>query len=233
MMKKIEEYLNKEIIVTIDHPIGSKENSIIYPINYGFTIIEEKLIKCYILGLFKPVKKYQGKCIAILHHSHEDKLIISDKDYSKENIATLIEFQEKNTTYEIIKKDIEFNSLIPELSVSNIKKSKEFYQKLGFQIVYERPQNKFCFLQLEKNQIMIEEINNNWQVGELNYPFGNGINISMSLSNIVDYYNKLKNNNISFFRPLKISEYEVAGQIYQDSEFLLQDPDGYLIRFND
>lgn len=232
MMKKIEEYLNKEIIVTIDHPIGSKENSIIYPINYGFTIIEEKLIKCYILGLFKPVKKYRGKCIAIIHHPHEDKLIISDKAYSKEAISSLIEFQEKPTDYEIITSDIDFNSLIPELSVSNIIQSKAFYQKIGFHILYERPQNKFCFLQLEKNQIMIEEINDNWQVGKLKYPFGNGINISMSLSNIVDYYNKLKNNNISFFLPLKISEYEVAGQIYQDSEFLLQDPDGYLIRFN-
>ena len=127
---------------------------------------------------------------------------------------------------------MKFNSLIPELTVTNIEKSKEFYQNIGFEIMYERKENKFCFLQLEKNQIMIEEINDNWQVGKLKYPFGNGINISMSLSNIVDYYNKLKNNNISFFLPLKISEYEVAGQIYQDSEFLLQDPDGYLIRFN-
>ncbi len=72
---------------------------------------------------------------------------------------------------------MKFNSLIPELSVSNIDKSKKFYSKLGFEIKYERTNDKFCFLELEDNQIMIEEINNNWNTGELEYPFGRGINI--------------------------------------------------------
>ena len=54
---------------------------------------------------------------------------------------------------------MKFNSLIPELTVTNIEKSKEFYQNIGFEIMYERKENKFCFLQLEENQIMIEEQN--------------------------------------------------------------------------
>ena len=53
-------------------------------------------------------------------------------------------------------KPIKFNSLIPELSVSNIKISKKFYLDLGFQVKYERKEDKFCFLHLEENQIMIE-----------------------------------------------------------------------------
>ena len=56
---------------------------------------------------------------------------------------------------------MKFNSLIPELSVSNINQSREFYLNLGFTIKYERPENKFCFLELEENQIMIEQINEN------------------------------------------------------------------------
>lgn len=32
-----------------------------------------------------------------------------------------------------------FNSLIPELSVSDINKSRNFYLSLGFEIKYERP----------------------------------------------------------------------------------------------
>ena len=54
---------------------------------------------------------------------------------------------------------MKFNSLIPELSVSNINESKNFYLKLGFKIIYERVEDKFVFLQLEDNQIMIEENN--------------------------------------------------------------------------
>ena len=71
--------------------------------------------------------------------------------------------------------------MIPELSVSNIENSKKFYENIGFKVIYERKENKFCFIQLEENQIMIEEINGNWNVGELKYPYGNGINISMSI----------------------------------------------------
>ena len=130
------------------------------------------------------------------------------------------------------KKEIKFNSLIPELSVSNIENSKKFYQEIGFEIIYERPEDKFCFIQLEGNQIMIEEINSNWNVGELKYPYGNGINISMSIKNVEELYYSLKNKNIKFFVDLKISEYRVNDKVFRDKEFLVQDPDGYLLRFN-
>ena len=130
-------------------------------------------------------------------------------------------------------KQIKFNSLIPELSVSNIAESKKFYETLGFKVVYERIENKFCFMQLENNQIMLEENNENWKVGKLEYPYGNGINISMSIKDVEKLYNSLKNKNIKFFIDLKISEYKVNNKVYQDKEFLIQDPDGYLLRFND
>lgn len=127
---------------------------------------------------------------------------------------------------------MKFNSLIPELSVTNIEKSKEFYLNLGFKIIYERKEDKFCFLYLEDNQIMIEEINNNWNVGEMKYPFGNGINISMTVSDIDSFYESIISKKIVLFRKIKTSKYRVDDIIYEDKEFLLQDPDGYLLRFN-
>ena len=45
---------------------------------------------------------------------------------------------------------MKFNSLIPELSVSNINKSKEFYLKLGFNIMYERVEDKFVFFAIRR-----------------------------------------------------------------------------------
>lgn len=127
---------------------------------------------------------------------------------------------------------MKFNSLIPELSVSNINLSKEFYLNLGFSILYERKKDKFIFLELEENQIMIEEINDNWNTGELEYPFGRGINLSMTIKDVEEYYSKLKSKNIKVFKPLMINEYKVKDTIYKDKEFLIQDPDGYLLRFN-
>lgn len=129
-------------------------------------------------------------------------------------------------------KEIVYNSLIPELSVSNIDISKKFYLDLGFKIRYERKENKFCFLQLEGNQIMIEENNDNWDTGKLEHPYGRGINLSMTVSNIEKMYEILKEKNIKFFLDLEIHEYRIDDKISYDKEFLIQDPDGYLLRFN-
>ncbi|MDO4996781.1 MAG: VOC family protein [Bacilli bacterium] len=127
---------------------------------------------------------------------------------------------------------MKFNKLIPELSVTDIEVSKKFYLSLGFHIVYERIDDKFAFIELDGNQIMIEEINNNWNVGPLERPFGRGINISMSVNNVEEMFNSLKEKGIKFFLELEVHSYEVDDKVYHDKEFLIQDPDGYLLRFN-
>lgn len=127
---------------------------------------------------------------------------------------------------------MKFNSLIPELSVSDINKSKEFYISIGFKIMYERLEDKFCFFELENNQIMIEECNGNWDTGEMEYPFGRGINISMSIKNVEEMYYSLKEKGVKMFLDLEVHEYRVDDTVFKDKEFLIQDPDGYLLRFN-
>lgn len=126
---------------------------------------------------------------------------------------------------------IRYNSLIPEFSVSDILVSKKFYIDLGFEIVYERVEDKFCFLSLDDNQIMIEEVNNNWNVGKLEYPFGRGINISMAVNDIDKFYNNVKNKGIKLYKDIAVSKYRVDDGYVCDKQFLIQDPDGYLLRF--
>lgn len=66
---------------------------------------------------------------------------------------------------------MKFNSLIPELSVSDIKKTKDFYVGvLGFGIEYERPEDKFVFLSLEGIQLMFEQENGIGALLRLNIP---------------------------------------------------------------
>ncbi len=127
---------------------------------------------------------------------------------------------------------MKFNSLIPELTVSDINKSKEFYIKLGFKTMYERIEDKFCFLELEGNQIMIQEENGNWNVGKMEYPFGRGINISMSIKNVEKLYHHIQSQEIKVFKELEVHHYRVDDKMYDDLEFLIQDTDGYLLRFN-
>ena len=236
------EYLNKTLEIKIDRPIGSKhpKHGFIYPVNYGFvpdTISGDgEELDCYVLGVFEPLNEFTGKCIAIIHriNDNDDKLIIvpENRNFRNKEIDVLIEFQERFFKHEIIRENIEFNSLIPELSVSNIEISKKFYKDLGFKIVYERLENKFCFMQFENNQIMLEQNNDNWNVAKMEYPYGNGMNISMTVENVDYLYKTLKDKQVKIFLDLEINEYRVNNKIFQDKEFLLQDPDGYLLRFN-
>lgn len=129
---------------------------------------------------------------------------------------------------------MKFNKLIPELSVSDIEKSKKFYLDLGFKIMYERKEDKFCFLELEGNQIMIEQINDHWSdVSILEYPFGRGINISMEVSNIEIIRDNIIKNNYPIFIDIMENVYRVDDKDYIDREFIIKDLDGYMLRFND
>ena len=126
-----------------------------------------------------------------------------------------------------------FNKLIPELTVTNIEKSKTFYENLGFKIMYERKEDKFIFLELNQNQIMIQEDNDVWEIGPLEYPFGRGINISMEVKNVEKIKQNLLKINYPLFQDIKESIYKVNEKEYIDKEFLVQDPDGYLLRFTE
>lgn len=128
---------------------------------------------------------------------------------------------------------MKFNSLIPELSVSDINISKKFYLDiLGFKLEYERNQDKFAFISYEDAQIMLEEINGHWNTDKLEYPLGRGINFQIDTTDIDSLIKRLKLNNIKLFRGLMISEYNCDGNIYIEKEILVQDTDGYLLRFS-
>ena len=127
-----------------------------------------------------------------------------------------------------------FNKLIPELSVSDINKTREFYVDiLGFKICYERPEDKFIFVEKDGNQIMLEQINDNWNVGKMEYPFGRGINFEMTISDVDAVYERIEKAGIKLFRKMEVKDYECGNEIVHQKQFLVQDPDGYLLRFVD
>ena len=127
---------------------------------------------------------------------------------------------------------MKFNKLIPELSVTNIEESLGFYRDiLGFKVEYSRPAEKFYFLSYEDIQIMVEEINNHWWTGELKRPFGRGLNFQIEVSDVSVLMKSLEDAEIKLFRPQKESWYKGEDTEFGQIEFLVQDPDGYLLRF--
>lgn len=128
-----------------------------------------------------------------------------------------------------------FNKMIPELSVTNLEKSLKFYKILGFKIEYERPENRFIFLSMGEIQFMIQEIadNDKWDVAPLSYPFGNGINFQLEVNNVEHIYNSLKENNYKIAFELEENWYRQENKLLGNKEFLVQDPDGYLLRLSE
>ena len=127
-----------------------------------------------------------------------------------------------------------FNKLIPELSVSDINKTREFYvDVLGFKICYERQEDKFIFVEKDGNQIMLEQINDNWNVGKMEYPFGRGINFEMTISDVDAVYERIEKAGMKLFRKMEVKDYECGNETVHQKQFLIQDPDGYLLRFVD
>ena len=124
------------------------------------------------------------------------------------------------------------NSLIPELSVSDIDRSLCFYLGiLSFKLEYERKENKFALLSLKDAQIMIEERNGYWETGNLSYPFGRGINLQLAISDVDELYRKVKTNDYPIKIEIQENWYRAENKLIGQKEFLLMDPDGYLLRF--
>lgn len=60
---------------------------------------------------------------------------------------------------------------------------------------------------------------------------GRGINFSIAVDDIEGLYKLVKTLNLEIYRELNRSIYQVNGIEETQTEFLIQDPNGYLLRF--
>ena len=131
---------------------------------------------------------------------------------------------------------MEWNQILPEFDVFDLADSLHFYIDLiGFHIEYERIEDKFVFLQFENVQIMLQQIdteNNKWETGKLEYPLGRGINFQIDVTNIDEIYNRLKKASYTIFVEMEEHWYRKDNILMGCKEFLVQDPNGYLLRFS-
>ncbi|MBR9682348.1 MAG: VOC family protein [Candidatus Aenigmarchaeota archaeon] len=131
---------------------------------------------------------------------------------------------------------MEFNKLVPELSVSNLQKSLDFYvDVIGFVLEYKREEDKFSFLSFQGSQIMIEEYSEDpvWDTGKLEHPFGRGINFQIDIDDVDSLVNSLKKANYSIKMDIREKWYKKDDKLLGVREILVMDPDGYLLRFSE
>ncbi|KZD30597.1 Glyoxalase [Bacillus cereus] len=78
---------------------------------------------------------------------------------------------------------------------------------------------------------MIEEVNGHWSTGELSYPYGRGINFQIIINDIDSLYDSLKKNEYPIKFDIQENWYRADTKLKGQKEFLIMDPDGYLLRF--
>jgi catechol 2,3-dioxygenase-like lactoylglutathione lyase family enzyme len=124
--------------------------------------------------------------------------------------------------------------LIPEFKVSDFEKSLDFYTRLcEFKIHYDRPEEKFAMLERDGAMLMIEllEAQDRWAVGERKYPLGQGINFQFEVKNVDALRANFKNDDYGVFFEMEEKWYRMGDTEACSRQFLVQDPDGYLLRF--
>lgn len=106
-------YLGKIVNVVIDRPLGSTHPkwNFEYLANYGYLegvmTPDGEELDAYVLKVDKPLEKFTGKVIAIVHRidNDDDKLVVipEAETISDEEIEKMVEFQEKWFKHQIVR----------------------------------------------------------------------------------------------------------------------------------
>lgn len=126
-------------------------------------------------------------------------------------------------------------TLIPELKVIDFKKSLDFYTTLAeFKVEYDRPEHDFAMLSREGAWLMIEALTDKsraFRVGDLEPPFGRGMHFQIEVSDVQTLYDNFKNHHYPLLIEMEEKWYRKENMELGNRQFLVQDPDGYLLRF--
>ena len=123
--------------------------------------------------------------------------------------------------------------LVPELSVTDYKASRHFWCDLvGFSLRYERPEEGFGYLVLGNAHLMLDQINQGrtWATGALEPPLGRGINFEVQVENLDTALQRIMSAGWPIFVEPEEEWYRAGDIEIGVRQFLVQDPDGYLLR---
>lgn len=128
--------------------------------------------------------------------------------------------------------------LVPELLVSDIARSIAFYTDVcGFSTLYAREEERFAFLDRGEAQIMIEEHGQGgvraWITDALAYPYGRGINLQIQVDSVDALYRACRGAGAKIFLEIEEKWYRRDNVLLGVRQFIVQDPDGYLLRFSE
>jgi catechol 2,3-dioxygenase-like lactoylglutathione lyase family enzyme len=133
--------------------------------------------------------------------------------------------------------------IVPELYVTDLARSLRFYlDGLGFEIAYERPETRFVAINLAGSLVMLEETTvrspapdgefeaGEWRTADLEFPYGRGVSFQVNVADVVATHARIVDAGYTVKVGLHERAYRVGESAIRLRQFLVMDPDGYLIR---
>jgi catechol 2,3-dioxygenase-like lactoylglutathione lyase family enzyme len=126
-------------------------------------------------------------------------------------------------------------ALVPELDVADLEASLAFYVGvLGFSVRYSRPEEQFAYLEREAAELMLEAAagpGRRFRTAPLERPFGRGLNLQIACSDVAALYARITSAAAEVILPLETRWYRAGVVERGNRQFVVADPDGYLLRF--
>lgn len=126
-------------------------------------------------------------------------------------------------------------AIVPELDVSDLDQSIDFYiGVLGFNVLFRRDQERFIYIEREGAHLMIEEADGpgrRFRTAKLQKPFGRGVNLQIRALDVATLYEAVMKAGLEPLIEMETNWYRQADIERGNRQFVVADPDGYLLRF--
>ena len=122
-------------------------------------------------------------------------------------------------------------ALMIEIMVSDYGRSLAFWTgPLGFRIAFDRPGAHFaCLSHPDGAQMMLYQRDGNWETGPLDPPSGRGAIVQVYVADARACADRVTAAGHPFYVPLREKWRDWGDRLGGQREFLVQDPDGYLV----
>ncbi len=93
-------------------------------------------------------------------------------------------------------------------------------------------EERFVYLEREGAELMLEQpTGRSFVAGQLEHPYGRGINLEIEASDVDGLYQAVLAANAPVYLPMDEKWYRQDERLAGNRQFIVQDPDGYLLRF--